>query len=216
VSYPRIDLDALAGAEGVDFGDVHEALLRLYLQVDRRIAAHTADVNLPCQEGCDACCHESVFLTPLEFYGVWAWVQDELDDATRYQVVQHGLALYEKNRELIEALNHPPPPGSSDHLVIARKIRFRCPLLDSHGACRVYPVRELYARLFGCSFNEDRGIYGCERVGEYLAGREITLFSVRAVAEQLDDLPLTNKRQVYPYYIAQLYGKSGPRRKVLT
>ena len=46
-------------------------------------------------------------------------------------------------------------------------------------------------------------------MGEYVADREFILFSVRVVAEQLDDLPLTDKRQMYPYYIAQLYGKSG-------
>ena len=70
----------------------------------------------------------------------------------------------------------------------------------------VYPVRELYARLFGSSFNEDGGVFGCELVGEYLGGRTVTLMRARAAAMRLNDLPLTFKRQVYPWYINLLYG----------
>ena len=121
-------------------------------------------------------------------------------------MVQKGLELYHANRELIEALNGEVPPGQSDHLEIAKRLRFTCPLLGGEGHCLIYPMRELYARMFGCSFNDEGGIYGCHLVGEHLAGKEVTLLRVRPQARRLDTLPLTGARQVYPYYIFSLYG----------
>ena len=203
--YPKVDLDALARADGVRLREALEALLAFYAEVDALNELNTRDLNLPCYRGCDACCHESVFLTPLEFFCVWERVQDTFEDEERFEVVEKGLKLYDKNRDLIEAFERPPPPGEKDHFSIARNLRFRCPLLGEHGECRVYPVREMYARLFGCSFNDEGGVYGCNLVGERLAGKEVTLLKARAVARRLDELPLTGKRQVYPYYIHMLY-----------
>ncbi len=204
--YPRIDLDALAAAQGVSLREALTALMNIYADVDALNAKNTRGLDLPCHRGCDACCHESVFLTPLEFYCVWDWVQTHLDDATRSDMVTRGLALYAANRALIEALDEPPPAGERDHWRLAQELRFTCPLLGQDGACRVYPARELYARLFGCSFNAEGGIYGCNLVGAHLAGKVVTLLPVRGTARRLNDLPLTHKRQVYPYYLRQLYG----------
>jgi hypothetical protein len=204
--YPKVDIGALAAAEGVELSDAYEGLWGLYLEVEKRNAKNTLTLALPCRSGCDACCHESVFLTPLEFYCVWEWVQDNYSDEERSEIVRRGLELYSQNRERIAAMNAPPPEGERDHFAIAKDLRFRCPLLDDEGACLVYPVRELYARLFGSSFAADGGIYGCQLVGEHLAGKEVTLLRVDLVAKELDGLPLTGKRQVYPYYIHQLYG----------
>ena len=80
------------------------------------------------------------------------------------------------------------------------------PLLGPGGACSVYPRRELYARLFGCSFNDAGGVYGCHLVGDHLAGKQVTLLPARATARRLNELPLTELRQVYPFYIHALYG----------
>ncbi|MBI3179868.1 MAG: hypothetical protein HYZ27_09425 [Deltaproteobacteria bacterium] len=204
--HPRVDLDALAAGQGVNSREAIAALMKIYADVDARNAKNTPGLDLPCHRGCDACCHESVFLTPLEFYCVWDWVQTHLDDATRSAVVERGLELFEKNRALIEALEGPPPAGERDHLRVAQQLRFTCPLLGPDGACRVYPVREIYARLFGCSFNDEGGIYGCHIVAGHLAGKVVTLLPVRGTARRLNDLPLTHKRQVYPYYLHQLYG----------
>jgi Fe-S-cluster containining protein len=205
-TFPRLELAKLARHEGVDLADAYEGLWGLYLEVERRNRTHTAELELPCQNGCDACCCESVFLTRLELFFVWDWVQEHYSDRERSEMVRRGLGIFEANRELILALDEPPPAGERDHFSIARALRFRCPLLGDDGACLVYPVRELYARLFGSSFSGDGAVYGCHRVGEALAGKEVTLLRVDRVAEQLDGLPLTGKRQVYPYYIHQLYG----------
>ena len=203
--YPRNDLQALAAEAGVDLESALADLLDIYADVDARNARNTKDLALPCHRGCDMCCHECVFLTPLEFYGVWDYVQRELDDATRADMVQKGLALYQQHRALIDAFELPPPEGDRDHFAIASQLRFTCPLLGSAGECRVYPSRELFARLFGCSFDGD-SLYGCHIVQKHLAGKTVTLLQARGTARRLNDLPLTHKRQVYPFYIHQLYG----------
>lgn len=204
--HPRVDLGAMATAVGVDLAAARAALLALYADIDERNARNTAGLELPCHRGCDACCHESVFLTPLEFLVAWEWAQEHLDDATRDAIVDAGLALHERERHRITAFEAPPPDGARDHLAIARELRFRCPFLGDGGACRIYPVRELYARLFGCSFNDEGGVYGCELVGAHLGGKTVTLVGVRRAVERLAALPLTGKRQVYPYYLHLLYG----------
>src|SRR5690349_364890 len=196
MDFPRVDLTAVAHQMGVELAPALAALDALYAQVDEAINVTTAQLDLPCHRGCDMCCHESVFLTPLEFFAAWDHVQRELDEEARDEIVEAGLALYSQNRELIDALERPPPPGERDHLSIASQIKFRCPLLGADGACRVYPVRELYARMFGCSFNDDGGVYGCHLVGAHLAGRTVTLTRVRGMAQRLNELPLTGKRQV--------------------
>lgn len=205
-TYIPVDLRALAAAEGFDLHDAFAKLAEIYRDVDARNVANTRDLNLPCHRGCDMCCHESVFLTPLEFFYVWDWAQQNLSADVLNEVVQRGLQLYEANRASIEAFEAPPPPGQADHFSIAKDLKFTCPLLGPDGACRVYPVRELLARLFGCSFNDESGVYGCHLVAKHLAGKTVTLLPARATARRLHDLPLTYKRQVYPYYIHLLYG----------
>ncbi|OGQ86662.1 MAG: hypothetical protein A2289_25845 [Deltaproteobacteria bacterium RIFOXYA12_FULL_58_15] len=203
---PTIDIRELVQRRGVDFDDAFASLLRLYLDVDRHSGELTAGYDLPCHKGCDGCCHESVFVTPLEFYGVWTWLQEHYGEGERAEIVRRARAIYEAQRDAIRALNAPPPLGEVDHTQVARTIRFRCPLLGDDGGCLVYPVRELYARLFGCSFNEQSGIYGCDLSGKYFANKELTLLRARSVALQLNDLPLTDMRQIYPYYIYELFG----------
>jgi len=203
--YPVIDLRAVAQEMGADLDDAFERLGELYTDVDARNTENTRDLDLPCHRGCDMCCHESVFLTPLEFFFAWEYVQTNFSDADRQSVIEQGLRLYAENKERIDALSQPPPDGEGDHLTIARELRFTCPLLGSDGACRIYPARELYARLFGCSFNDQGGIYGCHLVGEHLAGKTVTLLPVLTPASLLSQLPLTDMRQVYPFYINALY-----------
>lgn len=204
--YPIVDMHALADAVGVDFAAAANELRALYADVDARNEANTRGLNLPCQKGCDACCHESVFLTPLEFMVAWDWAQANLDATARDAIVDRGLALYAENKHLIDALDEPPPPGHADHFEIAQQIKFRCPMLSADGACQVYPVRELYARMFGCSFNDAGGLYACGWVAAHLAGQTVTLMQVRPTAKRLNALPLTHKRQVYPHYFQWLYG----------
>lgn len=203
----RVDVVALAAEHGVELGPAFQALGELYVDVERRIERTTATLSLPCHRGCDACCHDAVFLTPLEFLAAWDHLQASVDDAVLASVVREGRALFARHRDIIEALDVAPPQGSRDHFTLAQQLHYRCPLLGRDGACRVYPARELYARLFGASFNEDHGVYGCELVGRHLADKVVTLVRARAVAMQLGTQPLSARRQVYPYYIEALYGE---------
>ena len=204
--YPLLDLHATVAEWGVELQAAIDQLLALYAEVDGRNAANTQNLNLPCHRGCDMCCHESVFLTPLEFFCVWDWAQRNLTEEVRDSVIDEGLRLYGLNRARIEALEEPPPEGERDHFSIAKDIRFTCPLLGQQGECRVYPVRELLARLFGCSFNDELGVYGCHLVAAHLAGKTVTLLPSRSTARRIHNLPLTGKRQVYPYYFNLLFG----------
>lgn len=208
--YPAVDFVALAQKEGVDLMAAFTDLRALYDEVDARNAANTAGLNLPCHRGCDMCCHESVFVTPLEFFYMWHWAQANLPADLRDDIIRRGLALYASFADAIGALDAPPPAGAADHLQIARQIRFTCPLLSASGDCTVYPVRELLARLFGCSFNDASGVYGCHLVAAHLAGKTVRLLPARATARRLSDLPLTFKRQVYPYYFNLLFGDPMP------
>lgn len=204
--FPRIDLDALVHEQGVSLRDALTRLKALYVEVDERNGRNTKDLDMPCGRGCDGCCHESVFLTPLEFYGAWDLLQQAYDDETLDYCVEEGLRIYAENKALIDDLDAPPPEGHRDHSEMARALRFRCPMLGKGGACLVYPMREILARLFGCSFNDDGGIYGCHIVGAHLGGQTVRLVRARPMAMRVHDLPLTHKQQVYPYYIHQLYG----------
>ncbi len=204
--FPRIDLDALALDQGVDLRAALARLTLLYADVDERNVRNTRGLALPCGRGCDGCCHESVFLTPLEFYGAWDLLQRSYDDDTLDYVVDEGLRIYLENQALIDAISAPPPSEDTDHTRVARALRFRCPMLGADGACLVYPMREVLARLFGCSFNDDGGVYGCDIVGAHLSGQTVRLVRARPMAMRVHELPLTQQQQVYPYYIHRLYG----------
>lgn len=200
------DLHGMAAQAGVDLDAAMDGLKTLLADVDARNAALTGGLNLPCHRGCSMCCHESVFITPLEFFTVWHYVQTTLDDTTRTQMVRAGLALYRQHRATIQALDAPPPAGEVDHLSVARTLRFACPMLSESGACRVYPVRELLARVFGCSFDDAGAVYGCHLVAAHLADKTVTMLRARPTWRRLLDLPLTHKRQVYPYYFNLMFG----------
>jgi hypothetical protein len=193
----------MASAVGVDLDAAFAGLQKLYDYVDERNATNTRALDLPCHRGCSMCCKESVFMTPLEFFFAWDYVQKALSDETRSAIVDKGIALYEQHRALIVALDGDHTP---EHDAIAARLKFDCPLLGADGACEAYPGRELYARLFGSTFNEDGGVYGCHIVGAHLGGKSVTLLRARPVAKMLEELPLTFKRQVYPYYIHWMYG----------
>lgn len=205
--FAPIDFLALADQEQIDLRAAFSQLRALYDEVDARNVRNTQNLALPCHRGCDMCCHESVFLTPLEFFYAWDWAQRHLPADVRHQIILAGLRLYHQHAALIDAMEAKPPEGASDHFALARQIRFTCPFLGSDGACQIYPARELLARLFGCSFNDDQGIYGCHLVAAHLADKTVTLMPARPTARRLETLPLTFKRQVYPYYFHLFFGQ---------
>ena len=204
--FPHFDLRAFTQLSDVDLDDALVGLREIYDDIDSRNASNTANLDLPCGKGCSDCCHESVFLTPLEFFGVWDWAQQHIDDERRDAIIDDGLSLYAEHQAVIDALSGPRPAGERDHLSIAKDLRFRCPFLDGEGGCGVYPMREVLGRLFGCSFNDEGGVYGCHLVGAHLGGQTVTLLGARAQARRLHSLPLTQMRQVHPWYLNLMYG----------
>ena len=205
-AFAPVDLFAWAQDADVELQPAFDKLAALYDEIERRNTALTQDLNLPCHRGCSMCCHESVFLTPLEFFYVWHYVQVHLTDAERQGIIEDGLNLYAKHRLEILALEEPLAAQQRDHFDVASRLRFACPMLSAAGACRVYPAREMLARLFGCSFNEQGGLYACHLVADHVGDKTVTLLRARPTWRRLLDLPLTHKRQVYPYYIHLLFG----------
>lgn len=61
------------GDPAMPIGKALEALRDVYRALDERLKKTTGHLKLPCYPeetcgGCSQCCHESVFLTPLEFF----------------------------------------------------------------------------------------------------------------------------------------------------
>ena len=142
-----------------NYAPVLESLRRFYFEAD---AALESDVDLPCHKGCDACCHESVFVSAPEMMLIIEYLhtQDRLTSVT--EAMLRIAESFEEDFELLELLE----PGAERDEVAAR-IKFRCPMLGDDGACTVYPVRELNGRSFGRSYDGDTP-YGCELTHERL------------------------------------------------
>ena len=199
--------DSCLVPKGFELQDAFQDLASLYRDVDAALSRTTSSLNLPCKAGCDACCHQSVFLTPLEFLAAWDWLQSEVSDDELSQVVSNALRIFRLHQGVISTLDEPPPDGELDHFSLVETLAFRCPLLSADGRCLVHPARELYARLFGGSWERQPGaLYACHIVSEHLAGRELALLVSQDWARRLDQLPLTHRRTVYPAYIAEIYG----------
>ena len=206
--FQRVELaKSVLVPEGFPLQEGFNALAQLYKELDLALAKSTAALNLPCKAGCDACCHQSVFLTPLEFLAAWDWLQSELEISELHEVVTDALSIYRVQQSVIDRLDLPPEHDADDHFTIVETLRFRCPLLSSTRQCRVHPARELYARLFGGAWERRPGaLYACHIVSEHLEGKELSLLVTRDWAQKLNQLPLTHRRTVYPAYIAELYG----------
>lgn len=186
-----------------------EALLSMYENLDKGLHRTTSALPLPCKDPrsgrkhCADCCQESVYLTGLEWLAVVDYAQTQLAPALWHSVAQEMLQLYHQHSVLITQIQESAEPQRS---VLAKQLRYKCPLLDDVTGCRVYPVREMLGRLFGQSVNKDGGIYGCSLSGAFFAGRELSLLSAEGWSRQLRSLPLTHSRHVYPYWFFVTYG----------
>jgi hypothetical protein len=202
-------LDRLSLALGLgDPAPILEAMHALYLDIDRAVAAKSAGHELPCKSGCDACCHEAVFLSAPEFLFVAAHLLKSRDAGELEALLLEMRSLaarFEDELELLETLT----PGAERDEVAAR-VKFRCPLL-SDGRCTVYPARELNARTFGLTWDALRAHpFGCELTHGRLRvlPPEIgpSLFDAREARRRLvAAVPGTERVHVYPWWFAR-YG----------
>ena len=190
---------------GPDPDAVLGTLREIYEDIDARVAAAAHDVSLPCKKGCDACCHEAVFLSAPEFLGV---AQDILTWPTerRASVVGQMLRFAELFEDELEQLDIFEAGPERDE--VARRVKFRCPLLDSDGTCGVYAWRELNGRTFGQSWDERREhAYGCQLTHDRLRviGEPApALFGARRARALLADrFPDHDVVHVYPWWFAR-------------
>lgn len=205
-------LDRLSSALGLgsDAGAILGSLDQLYRAIDAEVAEQTAGQGLPCKMGCDACCHQSVFLSAPEFLRVAAELLATRSIEERRRVVSEMRALASRFSDELEQLEQFPPGAERDE--VAARVAFRCPLLGSDGRCTIYPARELNARTFGATWDHRRAEpYGCPLT----VARVLELG--RSVAERWADprdarmrlaraVPGTEKVQLYPWWFEQ-YGR---------
>lgn len=183
-------------------------LEHLYRALDQDLAARAAGRDLPCHQGCDACCHEAVFLSAPEVLLVMAHLLESrtLDQLTR--LVEQMVHLSQRFADELELLEELAPGAERDE--VAARVAFRCPLLGDDGGCTIYPVRELNARTFGQSWDPQRDeAYGCGLTHQRLRvlpdqGR--TLYDAREARRRLvAAVPGTERVHVYPWWFAR-YG----------
>lgn len=193
---------------GPDPQVILEPLQHLYRALDRDLATHAAGRELPCHAGCDACCHEAVFLSAPEVLLVMAHLLESRTRAELTELVNQMSRLAERFADELELLETMTPGAERDE--VAARVAFRCPLLGADGRCTIYPVRELNARTFGQSWDPQRDqAYGCGLTQQRLRvlpdqGR--TLFDAREARRRLvATVPGTERVHVYPWWFAR-YG----------
>ncbi len=194
--------------------DILGRLRTVYAQIDQRLAEGAQGLQLPCKAGCDACCHEAVFVCAPEFLAVaeqvMAWPQDR-QDRLLHQMLQVA-SDFEDELELLELVDSGPERDE-----VARRIRFRCPLLSAEGGCTVYSARELNARTFGQSRHEGFDApYGCELTHaalKVLPQRPALYGAQQARRALVQALERTERVQVYPWWFARYRSafEDGPR-----
>ena len=195
--------------QALGLGDDPQAVLReleaVYQEVDEALAVGARGVALPCKEGCDACCHEAVFVSAPEVLAVGAQLWAGPVEARR-RVVDEMLALAERFEDELELLE--TIAGGPERDEVAARVKFRCPLLGPAGACSVYAARELNARTFGQSMDEARGApFGCELTHARLAvlpPPTPRLFGAREARRRLvARVPGAGFVHVYPWWFAR-------------
>ena len=207
----RRALVALSRALGLgdDPSSVLHALNALYQQVDQAAAHGARGLELPCREGCDACCHEAVFVSAPEFLAVAAFLLQHATARRRRAIVREMVALAERFADELEMLETFEAGAERDE--VAMRVQFRCPLLDPDGRCSVYPVRELNARTFGVGWDESRhDAFGCglthARLRVLPPAATTGLIRARAARQWLRTrVPGVAEVRVYPWWF-QRYG----------
>lgn len=193
---------------GDDPGVVLEQLHALYAELDRDLQARSIGLELPCRAGCDACCHEAVFLSAPELLAVLAELLATRSPEELRRITGEMSALASRFADELELLETIPAGEERDE--VAARVKFRCPLLGEGGECTVYRARELNARSFGLSWDPQRGAaYGCglthERLRVLPEGCGPALVDARAARRQLAErLPATGLVHVFPWWFERL------------
>lgn len=189
---------------GSDPARVIATVKSIYSNVDALVDAHVAGRALPCKSGCDACCHESVFVSAPEFLLVAHALTTEHPVEGRTAIVAEMRALARDFEDELELLETIPPGPERDE--VAFRVRFRCPLLSNAGRCTVYEARELNGRTFGQSWDPRReAAFGCELTHERLRvlGPDVgpKLFDAVAARRMLAEaFPTIDFVHVYPWW----------------
>ncbi|MCU0694690.1 MAG: YkgJ family cysteine cluster protein, partial [Polyangiaceae bacterium] len=98
-------------------------------------------VDLACRRGCDACCHVSLALSPVEAASV-------ADALGRLPPPQRGEIAARAERPRLAAAGQSPP----------------CVLLDARGACGIYESRPLVCRTQGLALRYPPGSFPQEAI----------------------------------------------------
>lgn len=197
-------LTALARALGLgdDPARILEPLFALYAELETEIQLSCRGLDLPCHAGCDACCHEAVFLSAPEMLAVGAVLLEDFEVDARRAIVASMRAIAETFADELELLELLPAGEERDE--VAARIKFRCPLLGAGGLCSVYRGRELNARTFGLTWDSlHGGPYGCELTHARLRVIDAPplLFDAREARRRLSDrLPRTEHVRVFPWW----------------
>lgn len=199
---------ALALGLDADPEPVLLAMKALYAELDREVEARAAGLELPCRAGCDACCHESVFLSAPEMLVVAAHLLATRSREERARIVAEMAVLAERFADELELLETIEPGPERDE--VAARVKFRCPLLGADGCCTVYEARELNGRTFGMSvYGRGGQPYGCDLTHARLRvlGEESTgqLIDAREARRRLRaTVPKTSTVHVYPWWFARI------------
>jgi Fe-S-cluster containining protein len=185
-------------------------LAALYEALDVTLTARAAGLELPCRAGCDACCHESVFVSAPEVLAVFVYLRRTRSLAARLELLAEMRALAHRFEDELELLETITPGAERDE--VAARVKFRCPLLGAAGECTIYPVRELNARTFGQAWDSARGeAYGCgltqARLRVLPPAVGPSLVEARAPRRALQAaFPSATEVHVYPWWFAR-YGE---------
>ncbi|MBK8010964.1 MAG: hypothetical protein IPK13_06410 [Deltaproteobacteria bacterium] len=210
----RLGALSLALGLGDDPWPPIERVRSLYRSIDADVSAQASNLELPCRPGCDACCHEAVFLSAPEFLVVAADLFANKASTALRQILfemQQVADRFSDELELLDAIE-----SGHERDDVAARVKFRCPLLGPDGRCSVYASRELNARTFGLTWDEHRDHpFGCSLTHERLrvlsdcapkgnfSGSQ--LVGARASRRALvASFPATSaKVQVYPWWFRQ-------------
>lgn len=202
---PFFDFDAILVAQDYTLAQAITKLNEVYQALEPRLEDLQKKHSLPCHAGCSQCCHQAVFITPLEWWFMVNHIQQTKSQAYLQFVIERAETIYRDHRETIEGFLKAPNSNEYDHWDSAKQLSFQCPFLqDDH--CGIYPARSLNARLFGCSFQSPGVVYACGLVEQALAQQTVNLLYAPKWNNRLAELPLTDARQVIPYYIMVSYG----------